>query len=232
MVSSTRSLSTRTSVGRALRRNLVNRRGKNTFIESCPPNARVLDVGCGNNSPVLFKALRPDIYYVGLDVGDHNQSADPNQVADEYIVVEAERFDEAIAGHGQFDAIVSAHNLEHCNNPGKVLSNMAQALAPGGRVYLSFPSEASLGFPSRDGCLNFHDDPTHNIVPKFDQVCAALRQEGLTIQYAARRYRPLVKSVQGLLVEPLSRARKKVMSGTWALYGFESIIWAARPPGP
>jgi 2-polyprenyl-3-methyl-5-hydroxy-6-metoxy-1,4-benzoquinol methylase len=229
-LTNTQSLSTRSSVGRLLRRSLLNRRGKNTFIERCPANARVLDVGCGNDSPVLFKALRPDIYYVGLDVGDHNHSINPNQVADEYIVVPAEEFDEAIPGTGgRFDAIVSAHNLEHCNNPGRVLSNMAQALAPGGLVYLSFPSEASLGFPSRAGCLNFHDDPTHNIVPKFDEVCEALRQQGLTIQFAERRYRPFVKSIQGLLAEPVSRAKKRVMPGTWALYGFESVIWAVRP---
>ena len=108
------------------------------------------------------------------------------------------------------------------------MHNITQALAPGGRLYLSFPSEASAGFPSRGGCLNFFDDPTHNTIPNFDRVRQALGEGGLTIEFAARRYRPLVKLLQGLLLEPLSRAKNRVLPGTWALYGFESVIWARR----
>lgn len=222
--------STRSPLAAALRRHVVSPHGKFTFVETCAPNGRLLDVGCGNDSPRLAKALRSDIYYVGLDVGDHHHSVDPNQVADEYIVVPPEAFGGAIAGlPPTFDAVISAHNLEHCNDPDAVLTSMARVLAPGGRMYLSFPSEASVNFPKRDGCLNFYDDPTHNIVPQFDRVCQTIRDAGLKIEFAARQYRPLVKRIQGLLMEPKSRAQKKVMPGTWALYGFETVIWAVRP---
>jgi SAM-dependent methyltransferase len=194
------------------------------------PNARVLDVGCGNDSPLAFKTIRPDLYYAGLDVGDHNHTVDAHTVADEYVIVPPAEFAAAISGFSApFDAIVSAHNLEHCDDPDVVLRNITQALSPGGRLYLSFPSEASAKFPSRKGCLNFFDDPTHNRLPSYDRVLQSLRDQGMTIEYAARRYRPLVKFVQGLLVEPLSRAKKRVLPGTWALYGFETVIWARRP---
>lgn len=225
----TSSLSTGSALGRAVRRRIVNRHGKHSFVDQCPPNAKVLDVGCGNESPKFFKRLRPDIYYVGLDVGDYHQSPQSLQAADEYILAPPEEFDAAIGTFkGRFDGIVSSHNLERCNDPAAVLVNMAGALARGGRLYLSFPSEASVGFPSRDGCLNFYDDPTHNIVPNFNGVCETLRREGLRIQYAAPRYQPVVKRAQGLLLEPVSRTRGRVMSGTWALYGFESVIWAVK----
>lgn len=186
-------------------------------------------MGCGNDSPRVAKALRSDIYYVGVDVADHGHSVDPNQVADEYIVAPPDQFDGAIAAlPATFDAVISAHNLEHCNNPDSVLRNMVRTLAPGGRMYLSFPSEASVNFPNRDGCLNFFDDPTHNTVPQFDRVCQTIQDAGLKIEFAARQYRPLVKRIQGLLMEPWSRARRRVMPGTWALYGFETVIWARR----
>ena len=46
----------------------------------------MLDVGCGNNSPRIAKSIRPDIYYVGVDVGDYNQENGSIECADEYIV--------------------------------------------------------------------------------------------------------------------------------------------------
>jgi SAM-dependent methyltransferase len=225
-----RFLLTHFPVLKALRRRVVNPRGKSTFIETCAPNGRILDVGCGNDSPIAFKGLRPDLYYVGIDVGDCRQSVDPNIVADEYVVTSPEDFDSAIGDFPKtFDRVVSAHNLEHCDRPENVLRNMASVIKPGGKIYLSFPSQASLKFPSRSGCLNFYDDPTHNRAPDFKAVCDTLRAEGLAIEFATPRYRPLVAWLLGLLVEPISRIRRRVMPGTWALYGFETVIWAARP---
>ena len=58
-------------------------RGRETFLKTVKHGSVVLDVGCGNNSPAYFKALRPDIYYIGLDVGDYNQHDDPRTVSDE-----------------------------------------------------------------------------------------------------------------------------------------------------
>jgi SAM-dependent methyltransferase len=208
----------------------LRRRGKQAFLKSLPPGARVLDVGCGNNSPRDAKVLRPDIVYAGLDVGDYNQQ-DSLRYADAYTVVAPADFAAAISAHaGTMDAVVSSHNLEHCDDPAGVLRAMAGALRPRGQLFLAFPCEASVGFPSRLGCLNFHDDGSHQTVPRWDTVVQTLSGNGIEVVYAARRYRPLLLATAGLLLEPLARWRGRNMPAgtTWALYGFESIIWARR----
>ncbi len=44
---------------------LLNPRGRKSFLKSLPSHEKVLDVGCGNNSPQIVKSVRPDVYYVG-----------------------------------------------------------------------------------------------------------------------------------------------------------------------
>lgn len=218
-----------------VRRFLLKKAGGDTrcmseFLRACPTGAAVLDVGCGNASPQHVKAIRPDVHYVGIDVGDHAQTEDSVRSADEYILEPPETFHRRIEQMaGRFDAVISAHNIEHCDEPDKTLVAMIGALKPGGRLFLSFPCEASVGFPRRAGTLNFHDDPTHARMPRFDAVEATIRSHGLTVLTSSRRYRPWLKMLYGLAEEPLSMWRRRVMLCTWSLYGFESIIWASRP---
>jgi hypothetical protein len=107
---------------------------------------------------------------------------------------------------------------------------MVRTLKPGGRMYLSFPCEASSRFPHRRGCLNFCDDPTHQNLLPWHSIIEELAKLGIVFEFKARRYRPLALAVMGLLYEPLSAIRKEVATNgaTWALYGFESVIWARR----
>jgi SAM-dependent methyltransferase len=204
-------------------------RGKGSFVRAVPINSRVLDVGCGNNSPEWFKTIRPDIYYVGVDVADYNQAKDPAKFADEYLIIDPDDFAAKIEEfRGQMDAVVSSHNLEHCNNSNTVLNAMISALKPGGKIYLSFPCEESVNFPHRNGCLNFFDDSTHKAVPHWNSVVTAIKDRGCTFNYIAKRYRPFPLVLKGALLEPISAIRRTVMpdGSTWALYGFESVIWA------
>ncbi len=204
-------------------------RGISAFLDTLPPGARLLDAGCGNASPRRIKTRRPDLHYIGLDVGDYNQDA-PEAYADRYIVVPPEGFAAEIEGlAGQLDGVISSHNIEHCDDPQAVLVAMCRALRPGGRLYMAFPSAASLGFPRRAGSLNFFDDSTHRTLPDYAAITATIRHEGLTLDFATPRDRPLPQALLGLLLEPLSRARGRTMPGTWQLYGFEAVIWASRP---
>jgi len=199
------------------------------FLEEISSAADVFDIGCGNDSPYVFKSARPDIRYVGLDVGDYQQQHDPNRYADEYLVVPPESFLRSIQDRdNQFDAVTSNHNLEHCLNPDEVVIAMARALRPGGRLFMAFPAAATVDLPSRGGTLNFYDDPTHVTPPDFRRVLQLLRGEGVIIDFAAERYRPPMWVALGFLNELRSRARNDVLSGTWAFYGFESIIWGTK----
>jgi len=216
---------------RAFGSRLLRRHGKEAFVHSLPKSARLLDVGCGNNSPLRIKSQRPDIAYTGIDIGDLYQPIDPSLHADRYILTTKDGFAGEIGKMaGQFDAVLSAANLEHCIEPEAVLAAILGALAPKGRLYLSFPTEASVNFPRRAGCLNFFDDKTHLQLPKFDDVLAAIGRADCAVSYAANRYRPLLLATAGLLLEPISAAMKRTIPGgtTWALYGFESVIWAEK----
>jgi SAM-dependent methyltransferase len=206
---------------------------KMEFLRSCKQDARLLDVGCGNSSPATVKYYRPDIYYVGLDVGDYNQADDPRGIADEYILVSPEGFASSLeAMPTSFDAVISSHNIEHCIDPERTLSAMMAALLPGGRIFLSFPAEVTVGFPKRKGTLNFYDDPTHVWLPSFSKIKDQIQAAGLRIDVAIKRYRPLRYAIRGLLKEPRNFLNRTADADTWALYGFESIIWATRPMTP
>jgi SAM-dependent methyltransferase len=206
-------------------------RGKGGFLGGLPQGSVLLDVGCGNGSPHWFKTKRPDLYYVGLDVGDYRQVGQPAEVANEYLVVPPERFAASIEEMpARFDAIVSSHNIEHCAEPERVLQAMLAALKPGGLLYLSTPCEASIRFPSRVGSLNFFDDDTHVAPVRLNSMLATCRSSGGEIEYVSERYRPFALALKGLLLEPYCRLKRKVSfdGATWALYGFESIIWVRK----
>ena len=206
-------------------------RGRDRFIRSLPAGAKLLDVGCGNNSPERVKIQRPDIHYVGIDINDYNQSSFSLCCADEYITADPANFSREIAlRKNHFDAVISSHNLEHCEQPWDVLMAMLDSLKSGGSIYLSFPSEKSVLFPSRRGTLNFSDDPTHRFLPPFDTIADFMAARGFSFPISTRRYRPPLLFLMGLILEPIGFliGRNMPWGSTWALYGFESIIWAIK----
>ena len=210
---------------------LTGTKGKYSFLNDIVDGGKVLDVGCGNNSPYLVKSLRPDVYYVGLDIDTCGQTMDDHKCADELILTKAETFHSKIEDFSEeFDGIICSHNLEHCNNPWFVTSAMVGALKQGGTIYISFPCEESVNFPSRKGCLNFYDDSTHNKIINFSAFLNFLQSQGLVVLFAKKRYRPVIPFLIGLVSEPFCRLMnmQAVAGGSWALYGFESIIIARK----
>ncbi|OGS35633.1 MAG: hypothetical protein A2293_01400 [Elusimicrobia bacterium RIFOXYB2_FULL_49_7] len=209
---------------------LLKPKNKYAFIDSIVPKGKVLDVGCGNNSPYKMKTLRPDVYYVGIDIGIYNQKSNTNY-ADEFIITDTESFHEKIASFANsFDSIISSHNLEHCNSYLEVTLAMIKALKTNGTLFISFPCEESVNFPHRYGCLNFYDDGTHKNLISFSSFISLLSENGMDVLFARKRYRPFLLFLFGLLCEPFSRLLDKPapMGATWALYGFETIIIAKK----
>jgi SAM-dependent methyltransferase len=206
---------------------VFRRHRKLDFLSRLPPRCEILDVGCGSNSPYQVKSLFPDCIYTGLDVDDYRQTK-PN-LADHYVLADSRCFPDSVLAFGKkFDAVISSRNLEHCDNRDKTLDAMMAVLKDGGRLYISFPSEMSVTFPSREGCLNYYDDPTHKSVPPdFGAIIDLLSRKGFSILYSVKRYQPPLFWTLGLVSEPISK-RLGRMQGAWEYYGFESIIWAQK----
>jgi len=202
--------------------------GKTSFIHGMSHGAKVLDVGCGNDSASRLKKMRPDIFYIGLDIDHQNTGNKKNNTsADKMFITKPENFHEPIEALSDgVDYIISSHNLEHCDDRDKVLKAMIRALKIGGSMYLSFPSIKSQYFPSRFGPLNYYDEKEHTeIPPSPEKICSILREMNCEIVFQSLSYRPLLLASIGFLVEPFSRILNRTLIGTWQLFGFESIFW-------
>jgi SAM-dependent methyltransferase len=195
----------------------------------------VLDVGCGNDSAFWTKQVLPECHYVGIDIEDY--AFEKKEFANEYYLTDSLKFAGLIhdvgvqdsAGtkseYGKFDAVISAHNLEHVHDRFATLIAMCSALKKGGRIFLAFLSSKTVYFPSRIGSLNYYDDPSHTgEPPNFSETISILEQNGIIISFKARRYRDSRKPLTGIRNEYKSHRTKSVLEGTWALWGFESII--------
>lgn len=204
--------------------------GLTEFLNNLNESSFILDVGCGNNSPRRVKNAKPNSYYVGIDIADYNQKINPSNYADEYIVTNSDEFTESILKiEKNFDAIISRHNIEHCEKRFETLKAMISKLNNEGKIFLSFPSEESKFFPSRNGTLNYFDDKTHIAEPPdFKITLSIIKEFNLKIIYANKKYQPKLLKIIGFLIEPISRLRNKVMIGTWENYGFEAIIIAKK----
>lgn len=222
----------RERLNRFLRR-ILYPHGKGAFLHTVKnsPDTKILDVGCGNGSPQYVKTIINKGYYVGIDVRDYNQTKETKEYADEYFLVKSELFAEKIEEYKEvFDVVISSHNLEHCDEPEKVLLAMIRALKKGGKLYLAFPSEESQYFPEggRKGCLNFYDDPSHQNVLNWKKINAILKKERMKIVFRTKNNRPFLMSMIGELNEEKSKECKTVLLGTWEYYGFESILWCKK----
>ena len=205
---------------------IIKPKGKRAFLLSLPKGACLLEVGCGNHSPEYVKGLRPDVFYVGIDVADYNTDEKSKEVADRYVLTTGEYFAETIANMDvMFDGVLSSHNLEHCNHPLETIDAICSRLKVDGRLYLAFPCEKSVEFPSRQGTLNFYDDNTHIYLPILRDVIKRLIQgNNLFIDFMAASYRPLIGRIFGAILDRFIKKRNN--SFTWLHYGFETIIWA------
>ena len=199
-----------------------------SFLKGLNPESRILDVGCGNHSPARTKEILPNCYYIGVDVGNYNQSVD--NPADEYLIVSSANFNKAIDVYrGSVDAVISSHNIEHCEDRDGVVVSLARSLKVGGRAFIAFPTEESKIFPKRLGTLNYFEDTSHvGDPPDFGTVVSLLVDNGLKIIYAATRYQPPLDWIVGLGMESASALEGVLKDGTWAYYGFETVIWAER----
>lgn len=202
--------------------------GKGRFITGLDRKAEILDVGCGNNSPYKTKSLLPKCHYTGIDIELHKHTKP--LLCDVYVSSSPDDFATDIEQlNTLFDAIISSHNLEHCIERERTLIAMLDKVKLRGKIFMSFPTETSVDFPSRNGTLNYFDDETHQYrPPDFEKILQILSEKGFSVIYRCRNYSPTLLYFIGMLLEPISKFLGKKMTGTWEYYGFESIIIAEK----
>lgn len=108
------------------------------FRGTIPENVSFIDAGGGNNSSHNMKNFFHGYTYAGLGVGDYNENRLP--LANHHIMVAPDKFsDPIISFKASFDAAISSHNLEDCDELDKTLHNMPDA----GRPAQTLVSDAS-----------------------------------------------------------------------------------------
>ena len=143
------------------------------FVKSSPPpphkHSNLLDIGAGDGGLAFWKTWetpdRSDLKFYGVDlsIGEH---------AGLY-----ERFDQLNLDHAAlpyednfFDAVYSAHVLEHLRQPHAVVADICRVLKPGGVCYIEVPNHNTLTVPTMEEfkaqgfvttTMNFYDDATH-----------------------------------------------------------------------
>lgn len=107
-------------------------------------SGRVLDVGCGGgNMAKAIKRERPQLEVHGVDTSRNaivSARADPQGV--EFRIGTAERLPYE---DGYFSAVTMFDVLEHLDDPGHALDEIARVLQPGGLFHIALPLEGQPG---------------------------------------------------------------------------------------
>jgi len=163
---------------------------RTAFLKALPHGAEVVDIGAGDGSLSVF--LRwPEP--ARRDLSLHAYSIEKGARFDDFASYELSDWNAQPPEFGgrQFDAVLSAHFIEHIADPLSFVDWAARKLRPGGRVYLEWPSPAALSLPPRGELealgvplmiSRFDDDATHRQLPDADAIVAAARAQGFEIE--------------------------------------------------
>jgi SAM-dependent methyltransferase len=117
-------------LGDALPADAAHWRPERWLVAPAGPAWRVLDLGCGRGDSVdLFRALRPDVAWTGVDVRDSAEAAERTRTD-----VDIRHFDgEHIPlGDAETDLVFCKQVLEHVPRPEPLLADVRRVLRPGG----------------------------------------------------------------------------------------------------
>lgn len=187
---------------------------------------RILDIGCGNGSPSLFKKYWPNSTYHGIDIEFYNLSDDDIKLIDKMFFVTPDMHYSALKLE-KYDAIILNHTIEHMKDPYINLSYLCSLLNDNGLIYIAFPSEKSLSLPSALGTLQFCDDSTHVFIPSVREVANILLSNNCIVPYAGKGV-DKIRFVIGFFIYPFQLLKRILglpikAKGLWYFLGFESV---------
>ena len=194
---------------------------------------KILDIGCGNNSPTVTKHWFPGSYYAGADIEDYNNTPDDYKTMDIFYPLGYDGSGYEAIPDGEFDFIILHHVIEHMPDPAPILTKICSKLKPGGYIWIAFPSLRSLSLPSGTGCLQFCDDDTHVRLPDIREVTNILLINDVKVTHAGHS-RPFVRVLLGAAMLPVVFIRKlftgKLAGGgpIWYVLGFEDHVYGQR----
>jgi SAM-dependent methyltransferase len=181
------------------------------------PETRILDLGCGSGALLERLAGMGYRQLTGVDIRPPDSTA-----AIRYEQVDLDQF-RLDAPDGSFDLVLAVEVIEHIENPGLFLAELARLLKTGGLALFTTPNlhsaQAKLLFALGDRLKQFDakGDPTHITPIVLFPFIRLLNRHGLTVleswgfpldgssptsrpvmRWAARLMRPLLRSrIQG-----------------------------------
>jgi len=123
-------------------------------------SVRVLDIGCGaGDNARLIKQRNPESKVFGVTKSPHECEL-ARQHMEHCWVFDIEHEFPAEVRHGQYDALIFSHVLEHLRKPTEVLTQFLHVLQPSGELLIAVPNVAY--WRQRIRCLRvqFEYEPT------------------------------------------------------------------------
>lgn len=195
------------------------------------PEVKILDVGCGNNSPSRTKRHYPECRYYGLDITRHSDVGSENlAVMEQFFEIDLSNTNSlSQVPEKFFDCVLLSHVIEHLENGREVIVSLLDKLVSSGVIYIEFPSPKSVNFPSMKGTLNFYDDPSHVSIYQLEEISTLLSDNGFKVIRAGTR-----RSLKRILFLPLYTLVSLVSHGYiggsvfWDIFGFANHLIAVK----
>jgi SAM-dependent methyltransferase len=193
---------------------------------------RILDIGCGNNSPSTTKRWFPGCYYAGADINQYNNNNEDIVALDAFYLLGSDGSGYSAIPDSSYDFVILHHVVEHMTAPAAIVAAVCSKLKPGGYIWIAFPSLRSLSLPPAHGTLQFCDDPTHVYVADIREVSNILLANEVTVLHAGRS-RDFVRTLIGAAVLPWALLKRLITGrlsskGLWYVLGFEDHVFGQR----
>lgn len=117
------------------------------------PSLRILDIGCGNNSPTATKRWFPGCHYAGADIQRYNNSDKDVAAMDAFYLLGADGSGYSAIPDGSYDFVILNHVVEHIAEPAPIVATLCSKLKPGDISGLHFHRCAA--------CLYLHRRTRH-----------------------------------------------------------------------